>query len=107
MGNKCHSKTMNFFDLFTGFINESTRGKRLQPNGKRLSVGTLSNYMYTLKLIKRFSDAKGFKLRIRDGFRLNKRERESERNYWKRFYKYFANYFYYDLGHFDNYVGHP
>jgi integrase len=103
-----HSKQKqpyNFFTLFEKFISDSKKGKRLQPNGKRISEGTIQNYAYTQRLLERFCLEKNFGLRIREERRLNSREIETERNYWKKFYRRFTDYLYSDLGYFDNYVG--
>jgi site-specific recombinase XerD len=99
-------KNLPFFASYERFIQDSRRGKRLQPNGKRISGGTVTNYVYTLGLIKKFCDDKKFELRIRPARRLNARELEREKNYWKKFYKRFTDYLYDDCGFFDNYVGH-
>jgi integrase len=97
--------TYCFLTLYEKFISDSRRGKRLQPNGKRLSVGTVENYRYTKKLIEQFCTCKQFVLRILPGQKLTKREREVEKNYWKKFYLRFTDYLYDDLCYFDNYVG--
>ncbi len=94
-----------FFPLFEKFISDSNNGKRLQPNGKLISAGTIGNYKCTLRLIKKFSEEKNFELRIREERLLNTRETQSEQIYWKKFYKKFTDYLYNTLGYFDNYVG--
>lgn len=98
-------KELSFFDYYTRFIQASRRGKRLQPNGKRISLGTVTNYGFTLALVKKFSIEKQFDLRIRPARKLNARELEVEKNYWKKFYKRFTDYMYEDCGYFDNYAG--
>jgi integrase len=98
-------KEWPFFAEYQKFINDSRRGRRLQPNGKRISPGTVDNYTYTLKLVQQFCAEKSFELRIRPGRKLNTRELETEKNYWKKFYKRFTDYLYGDCGYFDNYVG--
>jgi integrase len=98
-------KEHSFFILFDKFIADSNRGRRLQPNGKRLSQATVKNYTCTKKLVEKFCQEKEFRLRIREEKRLNSREMESERNYWKKFYKKFTDFLYNDLGCFDNYIG--
>ena len=50
-------KTYSFFPLYEKFIKDSKSGKRLQPNGKRLSKGTIDNYTYTQKLLEQFCKA--------------------------------------------------
>lgn len=99
-------KILSFFTLYEKFIQDSRKGRRLQPNGKRISAGTITNYEYTLGLISKFCTAKQFDLRIRPARKLNARELETEKNYWKKFYKRFTDYLYEDCGFYDNYVGH-
>jgi integrase len=91
--------------LYEKFVKDTKSGRRLQPNGKRFSAGTLKNYDCTLNLLRQFSAAKQFSLRILPERSLTKREREAEKAYWKKFYRKFTDYLYDDLGHFDNYVG--
>ncbi len=74
-----------FFPLLEKFISESKNGKRLQPNGKRISVGTIRNYKCTFQLLRKFSAEKNFDLRIREERLLNTRETQSEQIYWKKF----------------------
>ncbi len=101
-----HSKLcFDFFSLYQKFSNDSRKGRRLQPNGKRISAGTVKNYYYTGLLLERFCEAKQFELRIRPARRLNQRELNVEKNYWKKFYRQFTDYLYNDLGCFDNYAG--
>jgi integrase len=98
-------KEYPFFELFEKFVQDSQKGKRLQPNGKKISKGTIANYSYTQKLLQRFCSEKDFTLRIRQERHLNARETDIEKNYWKKFYKRFTDYLYNELGYFDNYIG--
>jgi len=98
-------KPLDFFKLYDRFIQDSRKGRRLQPNGKRISPGTVDNYFYTGLLLKRFCNEKQFELRIQSARRLSMRESEVEKNYWKKFYKRFTDFLYDDCGYFDNYVG--
>jgi integrase len=98
-------KVFPFFELYDKFVQDSKTGRRLQPNGKRLSAGTLLNYGYTRNLLQQFCLAKSMELRLKPVKYLTKREQTTEKNYWKRFYKKFTDYLYADCGHFDNYVG--
>lgn len=98
-------KEYAFFDLYDRFLKDSETGKRLQPNGKKITDGTISNYRYTKLLLQKFCIAKNFELRIRSMKRLTQRELQAEKNYWARFYKKFTDYCYSDCGHFDNYAG--
>ena len=53
----------SFFKLYEKFIRDSRKGRRLQPNGKKISAGTVDNYRYTLLLLQRFF-SQFFELRI-------------------------------------------
>jgi len=105
MKHKSMRKEFSFFELYDRFIDANIKGKRLQPNGKHISAGTITNYRYTRKVLKDFSEKKRLELRIRPIRKLNIRELNVEKNYWKKFYKRFTDYLYLDCGHFDNYVG--
>lgn len=99
------AKEFDFFELFSLFIKHSRRGTRLQPNGKRISPGTLQNYVYTEQLLREFCSKKSYMLRLRPMHKLNNRELLAEKNYWKRFYKKFTGYLYDECRYYDNYVG--
>jgi site-specific recombinase XerD len=98
-------KELPLLKLYDQFINDNKKGKRLQPNGKKITAGTIANYGYTRQLLHSFSGAKGFNLRIRPVRQLNQRELAVEKNYWKKFYRRFTDYLYQDCGHYDNYAG--
>ena len=98
-------KELPFFELYDRFIRDSKSGRRLQPNGKKISAGTIINYSYTRKLLEKFCNDKVFDLRLRSIKHLTQREMKVERNYWIRFYKQLTDYCYKDCGYFDNYVG--
>jgi hypothetical protein len=76
-------KPHSFLTLFEKFISDTERGKRLQPNGKKISAGTINNYIDCKRLILKFCVDKGFHIRIRDERYLNLRETQVEYNYWK------------------------
>lgn len=98
-------KVIPFCEEYERFIKDSRNGRRLQPNGKKISPGTVANYGFTLGLLKKFIEAKQFVLRIRPARWLNSRELETEINYWKKFYRLFTAYLYEECGYFDNYAG--
>jgi integrase len=95
----------SFLILFEKFISDTKRGKRLQPNGKIISAGTINNYIDCKRLILKFCIDKGFHIRLRDERYLNLRETQVEYNYWKKFYRKFTDYLYSELGFYDNYIG--
>jgi integrase len=97
-------KPLPLIPLFKQFIRDSETGKRLKKNGEKIAKGSIDNYRYTLNNLELFVETTGFELRICDASKLNKRERLSEKNYWKKFYKKFTE-FLYKKGCYDNYVG--
>lgn len=99
------NKIFDFFELYDRFIKESKSGRRLQRNGKKIAEGTLYNYFYVQKLLKKFCVDKQFDLRLRSVKYLTQREMIVEGNYWQRFYMKLTDYFYKDCGYYDNYVG--
>jgi site-specific recombinase XerD len=99
------TKPLSFLKLFERFIRDTKRGKRLLPNGERISKGTVASYNYTLNILKRFCIAKGFYLRIIPVYNLSSLELSRERNYWQNFYKKISDFMYAELGYFDNYAG--
>ena len=46
------NKDFNFNELYGKFIANSKNGKRLQPNGKKLSDGSITNYTHWLGIAK-------------------------------------------------------
>lgn len=105
MSNQKTKRELPFLDLFDRFIQDSKKGRRLQPNGKKLGGGTIKNYEYTRRTLVLFCIRKKFSLRVRQEKYLNQREADREKNYWKKFYARFTDYLYKDCGYFDNYVG--
>lgn len=97
--------SLDFFHFYEKFIRDSRNGRRLQPNGKRISAGTVCNYEFSMLLVKQFCKSKSFELRLRSIKRLGARELASEKKYWKKFYQQFTAYLYDECGYFDNYVG--
>ncbi|MBX3165147.1 MAG: tyrosine-type recombinase/integrase [Bacteroidetes bacterium] len=81
------------------------KGKHLQKNGKRIKASSIKNYKYLELLLSRFSNEKGFELRLKNIPNLSRKQFEDEKKYWKEFYLAFTNYLYDDLGNHDNYVG--
>lgn len=99
-------KEMAFLPLYEKFIAASKSGRRIQPNGKRISPHSVMNYYGPLRLLEKFCLHYQFVLRLRQLRYLNKRDILAEKKYWKNFYLKFSNYLYKVCGHHDNYVGH-
>lgn len=87
------------------FIIETSSGKRLKTDGKRVRTSTLQNYIHTYNIIKEFSEKKNFELLMPVLKGNNKREMDAAQKYWEKFYIQLTNYMYYDKNYFDNYVG--
>ena len=97
-------KTNDVIPLFKQFIKETETGKRLKKNGERIKSGSIDNYKYVLQNLIQFSSDANFELRICEANKLSKRELQSEKSYWKKFYQKFTEYLY-KKGCHDNYVG--
>lgn len=90
--------------LFDLFIRETEKGKRLQRNGKRVRISSVEPYIFLRKLLYDFSIEKKFPLVI-STVASAKRQLQSEKKYWAKFYREFTDYLYDDLDCYDNYVG--
>ena len=97
-------KVKPLIPLFNQFIKESESGKRLKKNGERITKNSINNYNYVLRNLILFSEELKTDIRVCDVMKLTKRELQSEKNYWKKFYKNFTD-FLYKKGCYDNYVG--
>ena len=80
--------------LFNQFIKESESGKRLKKNGERITKNSINNYNYVLRNLILFSEELKTDIRVCDVMKLTKRELQSEKNYWKKFYKNFTDFLY-------------
>jgi hypothetical protein len=105
MNSAKQTRELCLFQLFERFIADSKNGKRLQANGTKICAGTIKNYFFTLKTLKRYAEANHLVLRIRPLKHLNGRQIEIERNYWKKFYKRFCDFLYKKCDYYDNYAG--
>lgn len=97
-------KVKPLIPLFKQFIKESESGKRLKKNGERISKNSIDNYTYVLRNLILFAEETKTELRVCDILKFSKRELQSEKNYWKKFYKNYTD-FLYKKGCYDNYVG--
>ncbi len=105
MSTSSNRREYDFIRMYDRFMRDSSSGRRLQPNGKRISKGTVINYGYTRLLLTRFVEDRKFQLRIIPLHQSGRRGAAAEARYWKKFYQQFTDYLYKDCGHFDNYVG--
>jgi integrase len=66
---------------------------------------TIKNYQYLEKHLRDFSKTKNFNIRLRRVHKLSARELKAEKQYWKKFYLAFSDYYFNDLDVYDNYAG--
>jgi integrase len=98
-------KEIPLVPLFEQFIKESHNGRRRKINGERIKPRTIQNYTYVLKLLIEYEQYARIKLRITINIRNNLRLILQEKNYWKRFYRHFSDFLYYQKNYFDNFAG--
>ncbi len=98
-------KELEFLPLFEKFIRDCRSGRRMKKDGKRIKPQTVDNYEYIYRNLREFSEKKDFALRINQISGNNKKQLQSARNYWKKFYKGYTDYLYTDRECYDNYVG--
>jgi integrase len=89
---------------FANFISYSKTGKRLPPSGKRISKGTITGYIYALKLLQEYELAKKEKLRILLLHKASQNLLKKEKKYWHVFFTQFTNFLYRDKKYYDRYV---
>ncbi|WP_264557917.1 hypothetical protein [Flavobacterium sp. N1718] len=65
-------------------------GKRLKKNGEKIRPQSIDNYRYVHQNLVKFSTETGFVLLVSDASKLNAREYQVEKNYWKKFYRNFT-----------------
>ena len=93
-----------FTEQFSRFVKASSSGRRLTPSGKKITKGTIVNYLHVLRLINEYEIKTGLILRIQLLHRASMRTIQREKNYWNRFFKRFSGYLYTEKGYYDNYV---
>lgn len=98
-------KELELLPLFEKFIRDSRTGRRLKKDGKRIKPQTVDNYEYVYRNLLEFSSKKAFTLRISMIRGTNQKQLQTERNYWKKFYKGYTDFLYSERECYDNYVG--
>lgn len=87
------------------FIRAASTKKRIQSNGKYLTIRSIKNYLNLKRLIANFEVYTSEVIEIQSVKSKSGRSYKKEKNYWTRFQRNFSNYLFNTLGHFDNYVG--
>jgi integrase len=91
-------------EQFNHFVKASASGRRLTPSGKRITKGTITNYLYVQRLLREFENNQEIQIRIQLLHRASLRILQREKNYWNRFFVQFSNFLYKDKKYYDNYV---
>ena len=94
----------DFLEEFENFIKASQKGKRTKQNGSKILEGSVRKLKATYNILKDFSEKKEFPLKPRIIKQTNRREVESQKKYWNKFYQRFSDYLHYDLDCYDNYA---
>lgn len=89
---------------FQKFIWDSSRGRRVQPGGKRIARGTLRQYDMVYRLLEQYQQKSGAPLRVQLLLRAGLRQLQKERKYWQLFYRGFSDFLYRDKNSFDQYA---
>lgn len=88
------SANLYLVELYTKFIDDTKKGRRLQKNGKLVSSSTLKNYYALGDALKSFELITNEKILINAKYKYSKRAFETERRKYKKFYKKFTDYLY-------------
>lgn len=97
-------KNYPLIPLFKQFIQDSLKGKRLKPDGKKIKPQTVTNYTHVLKLLIEFEQQTNEPICIQAYNGKDVKLITRERNYWKKFYTAFTQFLYNKKCH-DNYTG--
>lgn len=90
--------------LFQKFIQDTAKGKRLKPNGKKIKPQTVANYSFVLKHLIAYEEKENTMLQVTAGLGKNQQQLKKEITYWKNFHARFTKFLYSKKCH-DNYVG--
>ncbi len=93
------------FTFFDQLIKETSRGKRVKKDGRRIRSSTIDNYLSTRRLLQEFIRENNFDFKIYLSGNLTRKETEQAKKYYKKFFKEFTDYLYIKKDFFDNYVG--
>jgi hypothetical protein len=99
-----NNKKKEMIPLFEKFIQESKNGRRIQKNGKRISLSSITSYKNTLNYIVKINNKSQSPIAISCNFKKNRQEIIAESKYWASFIVQFKKEMYLN-GCSDNYVG--
>ena len=76
----------------------------MTTSGKRITKGTIANYLHVYNLLEVFESKSVDKLRIQLLHRTSLRTLQREKNYWKRFFIHFSSFLYQEKNYNDNFA---
>jgi integrase len=91
-------------NLFKRFISDCKTGRRLTPSGKRISKGAIKQYEIVGNLLVEFDKSLSSPIVVKNINSNSQRFIQSEKNYWKRFFRNFRAWLY-QKKYYDNYIG--
>ncbi|HEY5370680.1 MAG TPA: tyrosine-type recombinase/integrase [Hanamia sp.] len=89
--------------LFKKFISDTASGRRVTPTGKRICKGSVEQYTYVFKLLEQFNQLQNNPIRVQLLNKASIRMLQSEKLYWKRFFRNFTLWLY-QRNYYDGYV---
>ncbi len=95
----------SFFEFYDKLIKDTSKGRRVKKDGKRIRNSTIDNYFYIKNLVKDFVSDTGFEIKIYLVNNLTTKEKEQAKKYYKKFLNEFTDYLYRKKDLYDNYVG--
>lgn len=97
-------KKQSILYLFNKFIKATQQGRRRQADGKRITKGTIENYIYLQQHLELFISTSGSEWYIMNLNKAGKRSILAEHKRWQKFHQKFTDYLY-RQNLYDNYVG--
>ncbi len=95
----------SFFGFYDRLIKDTSKGRRIKKDGKRIRHSTIENYIYIRNLVNDFVRDTGFEPRLYLVNNLTAKEKEIAKKYNKKFITEFTDYLYTKKDLYDNYVG--
>ena len=99
------AKHIELLPLYKKYIADTKSGKRFIRNDKKVSASTIKLQNYIYNHLVNFSVTNNFELKVLPANKLNKKTFETQKKYWKNFFRLFCNYLYDEKKCSDNYVG--
>ena len=102
---KKNTRQILLIPAFDKFIAVSVSGTRTTISGKKIKIGSISQYRCVCKLLRQYEEKYQLTLRIVLLHRSSLRQLQSEKLYWKRFFRHFSSFLYNEKKFYDQYIG--